>query len=544
MSLNCREIEKILNELPLKDSLIQDIVQPAFNTLLFYLYSRKSGGSGANRWTLIVDFTQGQVRINATTHSYKKREKPLRFMECLRSSIRALRILEVKQVNFSRLLVFNIGGKESLLYRLYIRLWDNAGNVLLCRPDNYIIDAMYRRVKKGEVKGKYFDLSPYSSSESTSYIEGFNPSYIEGFRKNFNYPIRSYGGKEATFSKEGKEGVSYNQIVDDYFFQKNTSSVLQDSATFLNESYKKAFNTLTNSLKSLNLKYNSFNLSYSYLKMGHLIIENISSIPPNASSVKVYDYEASSYVSVPLNKNLSAASNAQNYFTSYKKALRGQKKVLEEIKDVSKKITTLEERYKTFLVTGDREALLNFLKAAVPNKKEAKTPSSFPCLSYFYKGYLLLVGRNATENDTLLRHYAKAGDLWFHARGVAAAYVYVRKVSTPLLNSKEKVSKNEVKSKKEKGKKAKLQYYHALPPAVLTLASSLALYHSAKRKEGKGDLYCTYVKYLRRVKKIINGRRVAIKGLVTPENEKNLFAALDLDSIKRAEEERKNEEEM
>ncbi len=92
-------------------------------------------------------------------------------------------------------------------------------------------------------------------------------------------------------------------------------------------------------------------------------------------------------------------------------------------------------------------------------------------------------------------------DLWMHARDRAGSYVFIRN---------------------RPGK--------TVPLEVLVDAGMLALYYSKARDLGRGDLYYTRVKYLRRAKD-------GPPGLVVPTQEKNLFVEIDparLASIKDA----------
>jgi predicted ribosome quality control (RQC) complex YloA/Tae2 family protein len=100
--------------------------------------------------------------------------------------------------------------------------------------------------------------------------------------------------------------------------------------------------------------------------------------------------------------------------------------------------------------------------------------------------FTLLVGRNAKENDELLRRYARGNDYWMHTRDVPGGYVFI------------KYLKNKT-----------------VPLEVLLDAANLAIVFSKAKKEGKADLYYTQVKHLRRAK---GGKT----GLVLPTQEKNL----------------------
>jgi predicted ribosome quality control (RQC) complex YloA/Tae2 family protein len=112
-------------------------------------------------------------------------------------------------------------------------------------------------------------------------------------------------------------------------------------------------------------------------------------------------------------------------------------------------------------------------------------------------GFTILVGRTAKENDQLLRRYTRGNDYWLHTRDYPGGYVFI---------------------KYKKGK--------SVPLDTLLDAGNLALFFSKGRSNGKGDLYYTQVKYLRRAK---HGKL----GLVIPTQEKNLSVELDQNRIDR-----------
>ena len=98
MSLNCNEINLILNELDLEGAFIQDIIQPGYDTLAFYTYKEGSAK------TILLCTAQNSVRINETRRKISKNDKPLRFMEFLRSRIKGCRINYCKQIGLERVI--------------------------------------------------------------------------------------------------------------------------------------------------------------------------------------------------------------------------------------------------------------------------------------------------------------------------------------------------------------------------------------------------------------------------------------------------------
>ena len=128
MSLNSNEINVILEELNLAGSFIQEIVQPGFDTLSFSIY--KSGEAK----TLLICTKPNACRINSTNKKIPRNEKPLRFMEFLRSKIRGAKIISCSQLALDRIIKFELSRNAQNEYGnnipdvfeeylMYVRLW-------------------------------------------------------------------------------------------------------------------------------------------------------------------------------------------------------------------------------------------------------------------------------------------------------------------------------------------------------------------------------------------------------------------------------------
>ena len=138
MSLNCNEINLILEELNLEGAFIQDIIQPGYDTIAFYTY--KNGTAK----TVLVCTAQNSCRINETRRKITKNEKPLRFMEFLKSRIKGARINSCKQIGLERIVKMELSHADEE-FIMYIRLWNNAANILICDSSNILLDSMFRR---------------------------------------------------------------------------------------------------------------------------------------------------------------------------------------------------------------------------------------------------------------------------------------------------------------------------------------------------------------------------------------------------------------
>ncbi|RMF37812.1 MAG: DUF814 domain-containing protein, partial [Chloroflexi bacterium] len=101
-------------------------------------------------------------------------------------------------------------------------------------------------------------------------------------------------------------------------------------------------------------------------------------------------------------------------------------------------------------------------------------------------GFLILVGRNARQNDEVTFKRAGPDDLWLHARGVPGAHVVIKSGG------------------------------QAVPETTLHLAATLAAYYSAARDGAQIAVDVTERKRVRRLK----GNR---PGMVTYRGERTLW---------------------
>jgi predicted ribosome quality control (RQC) complex YloA/Tae2 family protein len=193
----------------------------------------------------------------------------------------------------------------------------------------------------------------------------------------------------------------------------------------------------------------------------------------------------------------SPVQTAEAYYEQYRKAKNGLAEVELELRSGESELSRLESDLQGLLLEKNPLVLHKSLRAlrSVQKPEDKKRPG----LSFRSKGWLLIVGRDASENDDLLRHHVKGSDLWLHARDYPGSYVFI---------------------KAKAGK--------SVPLDILLDAGNLALFYSKARNAGEGDLFYTPVKYLRRAK---NGP----KGLVIPTQEKNLHISLQDERLRELE---------
>jgi predicted ribosome quality control (RQC) complex YloA/Tae2 family protein len=154
-SLNWKEIDLVLSELSLTHSLIQEVHQPAHDRIVLQLFRE------GEHFSLLVSLSPRFPRMHLLREKLANPAKPPRFASLLRAHIRGGRIGSAAQVRKAdgtegeRIVSLSVlrGGELKILW---VRLWGAAANAILTDNEGMIIDAMYRRPKKGEISGQLF----------------------------------------------------------------------------------------------------------------------------------------------------------------------------------------------------------------------------------------------------------------------------------------------------------------------------------------------------------------------------------------------------
>ena len=496
MSLNWKEIDLVLSELDVVGAKIERVNQPSYDSVCLGLFK-------AGRVTdLFISIAQGACRIHELASSPPKPERPLRFMECLRSRIVGGRIASIVQLGHERIVKLEIeapaaaaglsvrdrvykpmgqGARKVLVrkpdelpssYLLYARLWSGAGNVILVDDAGMVVDALARRPRRGEVSGE-------ACSIEEELAAGKGPPR--------EFEIRDLSG----------EG-SFNRRIE-LFYQESVGELSRER---LLESARERFGRKARALETriaeLETREAEFRDSGRLRELGDIIMAN-QGTTYEGRYLACDDFFRGGEVRIPIDPKLSPVDNARSYYERHKKARSGLENVEVELSSARAALEKLRSELAGLEAEEDPFLIARSLAkggTARPEAEGAPKKRSYPGLSLEVSGWTILIGRSAKENDELLRHHVKGSDLWLHARDWPGSYVFV---------------------KCQRGK--------SVPLEVLLDAGQLAIYYSKGRARGGGDLYYTFVKNLRRAKD-------GPLGLVLPTHEKNLAAKIDESRLK------------
>lgn len=501
MSLNCAEIDKILKELDLEGSYIQKVVQSSYSVMVLYLYKTRP-------MSLVICLEPGACRLHETTRKIPKFDKPLRFMELLRSRLRGAKITEAVQLNNDRIVRLSLETASDTLH-LYIRLWSGAANMLLV-DNGIIVDAFYRRPSRHEVSGEPWQPLPGESEATTTQTFGNEPSAAAGSESKAvaesvsttvspiaaDKPVKTYTVRSYDASK------TFNEAIDEWYARQAPVLSLEALRAEAERFYGLKIEKISRALEKLEAKKHSFLQADTLKHQGDLLLANLYRIPQGASSVELEDYAADNrIIRIALDPRKTAQENAAGYYERYKKAVSGLEALTDDIEASKRTLAALNEELAKLRVEENPYLIEKVLhKRKIPvQRKQAAQEKERPGLTFYHDGWILYVGRTAAENDELLRHHVRGKDMWLHVRDYSGGYVFI---------------------KNKNGK--------TVPLPVLIAAGNLAVFYSKARRNGQADLYYTAVKDLRRAKN-------APKGTVLPSNEKNLSIKLDPAVLKQLE---------
>ena len=492
MSLNCAEIDKILEELDLEGSYIQKVVQSSYSVMVLHLYKTRP-------MSLVICLEPGACRLHETTRKIPKFDKPLRFMELLRSRLRGAKITEAVQLNNDRIVRLSLETASDTLH-LYIRLWSGAANMLLV-DNGIIVDAFYRRPSRHEVSGEPWQPLPGESEAAATDVEAktIESAFTTVLPVAADKPIKTYTVRSYDTSK------TFNEAIDEWYARQAPVLSLEALRAEAERFYGLKIEKISRALEKLEAKKHSFLQADTLKHQGDLLLANLYRIPQGASSVELEDYAADNrIIRIALDPRKTAQENAAGYYERYKKAVSGLEALTDDIEVSKRTLAALNEELAKLRVEENPYLIEKVLhKRKIPvQRKQAAQEKERPGLTFYHDGWILYVGRTAAENDELLRHHVRGKDMWLHVRDYSGGYVFI---------------------KNKNGK--------TVPLPVLIAAGNLAVFYSKARRNGQADLYYTAVKDLRRAKN-------APKGTVLPSNEKNLSIKLDPAVLKQLEQSR------
>ena len=168
-----------------------------------------------------------------------------------------------------------------------------------------------------------------------------------------------------------------------------------------------------------------------YRHTADLIMANLHDIPAGATQIEVLDFYTNQPKLIKLKRTEKPQLTAENLYRKGKNQQIEERQLSERIaRRETEALTALErlEEMDTAPALTELRGLRTWRKqhGLDPTPAAAKSATELPFKVFEDRGFTILVGRNAANNDLLTQKYAHKDDLWLHAKDVTGSHVVIR----------------------------------------------------------------------------------------------------------------------
>lgn len=462
-----RRVSSLLKE-TLIGTRINKINQISTFDFVFVLYKDKTIKN------LFISTNHSGSYITLVSKTEKESMFPTHFMTQTRHHIENSEIIAIEQQGLDRILKLSMKKRDELgdyqIKHLYIELTGKMTNLILCKEDETIIDALHRigpndLIRRIIMPGAKYRLPPVNQLKdplNDIYDSSLNLStQFFGFSKSLE--------KECLKRLEKGENIKdvVNEILKSdtlYMYEKDYHLIpLSNDQNFikinifegLEEFYKKQqleskrsdktkelLNICKREIKKYSKKIQKLELELSksedcekYREYGDILFTYCTDLHQKLSSFEITIDENN--FSIPLNNQFDVLYNANKYYNRYQKGKKGVVMIKEQID-----IATEELEYFTLLEiqihdANDTELLqirqelhsLGYIKQSTTKKKNKQEPKYPPQTYTAPNGTLISVGKNNFQNDYLTTKMARFNEYFFHVKDYPGSHVIVHSSS-------------------------------------------------------------------------------------------------------------------
>ncbi|MFC5411212.1 NFACT RNA binding domain-containing protein [Larkinella bovis] len=217
-------------------------------------------------------------------------------------------------------------------------------------------------------------------------------------------------------------------------------------------------------------------------EIAHILMANLHQIPEKPGSrspevVELDDFYRNKPIFIKLKPDLSPQKNAEQYYRKAKNEKIETDLLQQQLENREREIGQLQQQIAALQPIESLRELRKYLKAN-PVSEEKTADGTAPLFKQvIHEGFVILIGRNAKNNDLLTQQYAYKDDLWLHARDVPGSHVIV---------------------KYKAGK--------TFPKTVIERAAELAAWYSKRRTDSLCPVIFTPKKFVRKPKGLAAGQ--------------------------------------
>lgn len=275
----------------------------------------------------------------------------------------------------------------------------------------------------------------------------FNPLYINS--KSTNEMLEFYALDLNQFDGENKEfTASISKLLDTCYQRKDIGDRIGQRSQSIRKTISVKLDRTINKLEKQKLELSESKDREMFKVYGDLISANIHNIGKGLENVELENFydENLNLISIPLDKKISAALNAQKYFKKYSKLKNANILLLKEIPQTENEVVYLENvlmsienstEIKELNEIKDELIIEGYIKDSNKKGKKKKKEESLSKPNHYISkdGYDIFVGKNNKQNDYLTLKFAHKEDLWLHVENMPGSHVIIQRKSEDIPNT-------------------------------------------------------------------------------------------------------------
>ena len=459
-----RRISKLLSTY-LIDAKINKVNQISTFDFVFLLYKEKQGKA------LIVSTNPSSSYITYLSKNEKESMYPTHFMTQLRHHIENSQIIECSQQGLDRVLKLSIKKRDELgdyqIKHLYIELTGKMTNIILCKNDGIIIDALHRigpndLIKRIVMPGATYRLPPVHELKDP-YLDPYNKelslcNQFFGFSKSLEKEClyrmeqgellqdilkqvneseslylysKDYHLIPLTHIKEEPKVLPWDEGLETFYKSIQIQAKRTDKTKELLLIAKKEIKKYSNKISKLEVELEKSENSEIYKEYGDILFTYCENLKAKLDKFEI-DLDDIKY-SIPLNKQFDVLYNANKYYTRYQKGKKGVQMIKEQIDIARNELEYFELLNIQINDANDTElqqikaelASLGYIKLPQTRNKK-KQEIKYPPLEFTSPtGIKISLGKNNYQNDYLTNKLAKYNEYFFHVKDYPGSHVIV-----------------------------------------------------------------------------------------------------------------------
>ncbi len=245
----------------------------------------------------------------------------------------------------------------------------------------------------------------------------------------FFYP-RQYGASAVSSTYR-----DYSSMLDEYYFRRDLNDRMKSKAQDILKLLANSSARIAKKLDIQRAELEKCAEREQYRKKGDLINANLHQLQKGDLLVEVLDYysEDGATVCILLDPLLTPAQNAQKYYREYRKLQAAEQHLTGLIEQGKAELAYIDSvldllsRAESERELGEiRQELMD--EGIIRRRKAAqgKQPPKLPPLRFRSDdGFLILVGRNNRQNDSLTLRESRKQDVWLHTLNIPGSHTVI-----------------------------------------------------------------------------------------------------------------------